>query len=359
MTPVNTPNSDTPPPESASPAVPATSDVPPASASLAPPDASAPSAPSAETTPFVLSSPDDTLLAAVLARGEGTTKSTNNNLLLVTVLLFFALGGLSWGWQSVVFIGVAVALHEIGHVIAMRLSGYKNVRMLFIPLFGGLATGEPRELDATKNALVALAGPLFGLLTAALAAGLAYRFGPAPWLVKFAWVSLVLNGFNLLPFVPLDGGQVANETLFSRYPILELIFRLIAICGLGWLAWNGEMWILGALVVFMLITTPVAYRRACIVRDARRDPTWQTRPLDREAVALLRAMVARQFKDLAPSKYEKALPDHVHGLWLGVHKRFPGPGRTVALLAAYAATGLILAPALAFFLVRFLEKPTL
>lgn len=42
----------------------------------------------------------------------------------------------------------------------MRLSGYKNVRMLFIPLFGGLATGEPRELDATKNALVALAGPL-------------------------------------------------------------------------------------------------------------------------------------------------------------------------------------------------------
>lgn len=338
MTPSNTPPADTPPPESAPPVVPTSPN---------------------ETTPFVLSSPDDTLLAAVQTRGEGTAKSANSGLLLATVVLFFALGGLSWGWQSVLFIGVAVALHEIGHVIAMRLSGYKNVRMLFIPLFGGLATGEPRELDATKNALVALAGPLFGLLTAALAAGLAYRFGPAPWLVKFAWVSLVLNGFNLLPFVPLDGGQVANETLFSRYPILELIFRLIAICGLGWLAWTGQMWILGALVGFMLITTPVAYRRACLVRDARRDPAWQTRALDREAIGLLRAMVARQLKDLAPSKYEKALPDHVHGLWLGIHKRFPGPGRTVALLAAYAATCLVVAPALAFFLVRFLEKPTL
>jgi membrane-associated protease RseP (regulator of RpoE activity) len=231
--------------------------------------------------------------------------------------------------------------------------------MLFIPLFGGLATGEPRELDATKNALVALAGPLFGLLTAALAAALAYRFGPAPWLVRFAWVSLILNGFNLIPFVPLDGGQVANETLFSRYPILELIFRLIAICGLGGLAWNGQMWVLGAVVVFMLITTPTAYRRARLVRDARRDPAWQTRTLDRESVALLRAMVAQQFPSLAPQKYERSLPDHVHAMWLGIHKRFPGPGRTVALLAAYAFTCLILALALAFFLVRFLERPTL
>ena len=242
--------------------------------------------------------------------------------------------------------------------LAMRLCGYKNVRMLFIPLFGGLATGEPRELDATKNALVALAGPLFGLLTAAAAAGLAYAFGPLPWLGKFAWVSFVLNAFNLIPFVPLDGGQVANETLFSRYPALELIFRLFALCGLGWLAWNGQIWVLGGVVVFMALTTPIAYRRACLIRDARRDPAWQSRPLDRDAVALLRAMVARQFKDLSPAKYERALPEHVHGLWLGIHKRFPGPGRTLGLLAAYAFTGLILTPALAYFLVRWLGKPT-
>jgi Zn-dependent protease len=312
-----------------------------------------------ENPPLVLSSPDDILLAAIVARGEAPPKAANNIPLLATLFLFLALGGLNWGWKSVLFIGLAIALHELGHVFAMRLSGYKNVRMLFIPLFGGLATGEPRELDATKNALVALAGPLFGLITAALAGGLAFYFAPSPWLVQFAWVSLVLNGFNLIPFVPLDGGQIANETLFSRYPLLELIFRLLAICGLGWLAWNGQMWILGAVVVFMAFTTPVAYRRARLVRDARRDPSWQTRPLDREAVSLLREMVARQFPDVAPTKYERALPDHVHGLWLSIRKRFPGPGVTLALLAAYAATCLIFAPALAWFLVRFLERPTL
>ena len=312
-----------------------------------------------EDPPLILSSPDDILLAAIIARGEAPPKAANNIPLLATLFLFLALGGLNWGWKSVLFIGLAIALHELGHVFAMRLSGYKNVRMLFIPLFGGLATGEPRELDATKNALVALAGPLFGLITAALAGALAFYFAPAPWLVQFAWVSLVLNGFNLIPFVPLDGGQIANETLFSRYPLLELIFRLLAIVGLGWLAWKGQMWILGAVVVFMAFTTPTAYRRARLVRDARRDLSWQTRPLDREAVSLLRAMVARQFPDVAPTKYERALPDHVLGLWLSIRKRFPGPGVTLALLAGYAATCLIFAPALAWFLVRFLERPTL
>jgi Zn-dependent protease len=331
---------------------------------LAPAPTPAPAPPTStpapdESPPLVLSSPDDILLAAIIARGEAPPKAANNIPLLATLFLFLALGGLNWGWKSVLFIGLAIALHELGHVFAMRIFGYKNVRMLFIPLFGGLATGEPRELDATKNALVALAGPLFGLITAAIAGGLAFYFAPAPWLVQFAWVSLVLNGFNLIPFVPLDGGQIANETLFSRYPLLELIFRLLAIVGLGWLAWNGQMWILGAVVVFMAFTTPTAYRRARLVRDARRDPSWQTRPLDREAVSLLREMVARQFPDVASTKYERALPDHVHGLWLSIRKRFPGPGVTLALLAGYAATCLIFAPALAWFLVRFLERPTL
>ena len=314
-------------------------------------------APPAVPAALVVSNTDDELLAAVAARGETTAKPATNGPLIATVLLFLALGGLSWGWTSVVFLTLAIALHEIGHVLAMRIFGYKNVRLLFVPLFGGLATGEPRELDATKNALVALAGPVFGLVTAALAGVIAYFLDSPPWLVKFAWLSLGLNAFNLVPFVPLDGGQVANESLFSRYPILELIFRLIAIAGLGWFAWTSRAWVLGLLVVFMLLGTPMAYRRARLVRDARRDPAWQTRPLDRESVGLLRAMVTAQFRGVAAQKYEKNLPALVHGMWLGIHKRFPGPGQTAALLAAYTFTCVIAVPALAFFLARCLERP--
>lgn len=302
---------------------------------------------------------DEELLAAINARGETTDQPGMSWPLVVTVVLFFALGGMNWGWESVVFLTLAIALHEIGHVIAMRVFGYKNVRMLFIPLFGGLATGEPRELDATKNAVVALAGPVFGVLTAVVAAGLAYGLDSPSWLVRLAWVSLLLNAFNLIPFVPLDGGQVANEALFSRYPMLKLIFRVVAIAGLAWLAWLMEAWVLGGVTVFMLIATPTAYRRACIIRDARRGSVWQNRMLDLESVALLRAMVAAQFPGIAPEKYAKNLPQQAHAMWLGIHKQFPSPGRTAALLGAYAFTVVILVPGLAFFLARCVERPIL
>jgi Zn-dependent protease len=302
---------------------------------------------------------DDRLLAAVEARGENAgSKGSSNRVLLVTAALFVVLGGMNWGWKSVVFLTVAIALHEIGHVIAMRIFGYKNVRMLFLPMFGGLATGEPRELDATKNALIALAGPAFGVATTGVAIVIALLINQPPWLVQFAWVSLVLNAFNLIPLVPLDGGRFTNDALFSRYPVLELIFRLIAVGGLGWLAFNLEAWLLGGLALFMLITTQVTFRRACLIRDARRDPLWQTRPLDRETVVLLREIVGRIFKGVAPEKFSGKLPEHAHGIWLEIRKRFPGVGGTVGLLSAYVFLCVFIVPGMGFLMVWYLERPT-
>ncbi len=315
--------------------------------------------PSEPPPPPPLPSADDVnLLAALIARGENSSgKGSSSTVLLITIALFVGLGGVYWGWRMVIYLLVAIALHEIGHVIAMRAFGYKNVRMLFIPLFGGLATGEPRESDAAKNAMVALAGPAFGLITAAVAAALAFVLGSPPLLVEFAWISLLLNAFNLLPLVPLDGGQVANDTLFSRYPVLELIFRLLAVAGLGWLAFELQAWVLALLPVFLLISTPIAYRRARLVRDARRDPSWQTRQLDHEAMGKLRAIIATLFASVSPATYEKKLPEHVHGLWMDIRKRFPGPGRTTALLAVYLSLCLIVVPVIAVLLVVALESP--
>jgi Zn-dependent protease len=297
---------------------------------------------------------DEELLRAVAARGEdATNKSSSNGLLLLTAALFLGLGGLRWGWQTVLYLAVAVALHELGHVLAMRIFGYKNVRMLFLPLFGGLATGEPRELDATRNALVSLAGPVLGLLTALFAGGLSL-FIHQPWLIHFAWVSLILNAFNLLPLVPLDGGQFTNDALFSRHPVLELIFRLLAIVGLVWMAIGWGSWAFGVLAGFMLLTTGYSFRRACMIRDARKDPTWQTRVLDLETIVRLREMVTRLFAKVVPSKYQKALPEHVHGVWLEIRERFPGSGVTVGLMLGYFAC-LITIPIIAVLL-AFVRK---
>ncbi|WP_044891514.1 metalloprotease [Opitutus terrae] len=302
---------------------------------------------------------DEFLLAQVRARGEATPASgISSQLLLITAVLFIAIGGLNWGWRTVIFLAVAIAIHELGHVLAMRVFGYKNVRMLFLPFFGGLATGQPRELDATKNALVSLAGPLVGIASAVLAGVLALVTGAPPWLVEFAWASLFLNAFNLLPLVPLDGGQFANDTLFSRFPVLELLFRLLAVAGLGWLAWRAQSWVLGVVAGFMLLGTPQAFRRARIIREARRDPDWQTRPLDRDAVVALRGLVNQIYAGVS-EKTPGRLPELAHGVWLEIRKRFPGPGGTTALLAGYLVLCAIVIPVIAVLLARLLPHPAL
>lgn len=299
---------------------------------------------------------DDELFAAVATRVENRPKEKGStNLLWLTAILFVGLGGLRWGWASTVSLLVAIGLHEVGHVIAMRWFGYKNVRLLFIPLFGGLATGEPDELDATRNALVALAGPAFGMLTAIVAAVVAVLLGSPRWLLVFSLVSVGLNALNLIPLVPLDGGVFANDTLFSRFPVVELIFRLLAIAALGWFALAREAWMLGALALFMLVMTPVAFRRARLVREARRDPSWQTRELDRDAVIALRAIVTRIFASVAPHKYQKHLPAHVHSVWLEIRKRFPGPGAMVGLVLGYLFLCLVMTPICAVVITHFLK----
>ena len=57
------------------------------------------------------------------------------------------------------------------------------------------------------DGLIAVAGPLAGLLYALLASRAGTRLG-ADWLCLSAGLSLLLSLFNLLPALPLDGGRI-------------------------------------------------------------------------------------------------------------------------------------------------------
>ncbi len=277
---------------------------------------------------------------------------------VVLAVLFVGLGGLSWGWEAVASTGVAVALHELGHVLAMRWLGYKNVRMLFIPLFGGLATGEPQTADAGKNALVALAGPLFGFITTGLIGLAGWYAGPQPWLVNFVFIALGLNAFNLLPFFPLDGGQIMNEAAFARIPRLEWIFRILASGALGLLAWLDKSWILGAVAFFNLLTVDPAYRRACHVKNFARELKGQPPVLTESLVARLRLAVLAIHPKMRQQDLDKNMPVHVKGLWLDIQKSYPGFWGSAGIVAAYFVSFLVLMPALAFLAKRGLGNPT-
>ena len=109
---------------------------------------------------------------------------------------------------------VTVAVHELGHLLALQCLGVDRATLTLGP-GGGVIDCAP--LDRRQLALTALAGPLASLLWALL------LLRPAP---MAALLSLAVGCFNLLPVPPLDGGMAlraaAGETAAKAASALSL-----------------------------------------------------------------------------------------------------------------------------------------
>ncbi|MFN7135300.1 MAG: site-2 protease family protein, partial [Myxococcales bacterium] len=118
----------------------------------------------------------------------------------------------------------ALLFHELGHWTAMRACGYRDTGIFFIPLFGAVTTGRNDSATPAQRLLVLLAGPVPGLvLGAALLATTSDED-----VFRIASMFVGINAFNLLPLVPLDGGQVVNLLFVGRHPWLSAGFHLLA-----------------------------------------------------------------------------------------------------------------------------------
>ncbi|HEY9879711.1 MAG TPA: site-2 protease family protein, partial [Leptolyngbyaceae cyanobacterium] len=127
---------------------------------------------------------------------------------------FPALGGsLPWllGLATALLLFASVVAHELGHSFAARRQGI-GVNSITLFLFGGLAALE-KESTTPKGAFwVAIAGPLvsfalFGLFT--LINAVLPLTGPLAAIVTvLGYINLALGVFNLIPGLPLDGGNV-------------------------------------------------------------------------------------------------------------------------------------------------------
>jgi Zn-dependent protease len=123
-----------------------------------------------------------------------------------TMLVSIGAYALLWGWKFGVALVLLIFVHELGHVIELRRQGVPASAPLFIPFMGAVVGMKQLPADAWREARVALAGPILGSLGAAAvwAAGEAYD---SEFLVAMAFVGFLINLFNLLPVVPLDGGR--------------------------------------------------------------------------------------------------------------------------------------------------------
>ncbi|MEN6449428.1 MAG: tetratricopeptide repeat protein [Thermoguttaceae bacterium] len=188
--------------------------------------------------------------------------------LVVTVVIFSALAMSQGGWAPLAMLVGVLFLHELGHLAAMRLFGYRNLRMFFIPLFGAAVTGRHYNIAGWKKAVVALMGPLPGILLGAGLVVVAW-FCRSLMLVDAALLLVLVNAFNLLPLLPLDGGRMMETVLFSRHPLLDTVIRALT-AGLLMLSWFIGLKVLAVVGLFMLFALPTTYRMGQVVRRLRK-----------------------------------------------------------------------------------------
>ena len=172
--------------------------------------------------------------SALAARRHDPGRRHKSLLLLATGVVALLVFGWQFGWQfSLIVVGVLL-FHELGHLIVMRWAGYRDLQVFFVPLFGAVATAREEQVVAWKKMLMLLAGPLPGVvLGCALVYGLtAQVLPPFAWLLTLSSTLLVINVFNLLPLVPLDGGRFFDLLFLARVPRLRGAFAALGALGM-------------------------------------------------------------------------------------------------------------------------------
>ncbi|MCD6526350.1 MAG: site-2 protease family protein [Desulfuromonas sp.] len=137
-----------------------------------------------------------------------------------------------WGWPFAAGFVALIFIHEMGHVIALRMMGVRASAPMFIPFVGAHIVMKQMPKNAFVEAVAAYGGPLLGTLGAigCVAIGIATQ--------NLFWYALassgfLLNLFNLLPISPLDGGRIIGVIS----PKLWIVGLLGAI-GLFYLTWS-------------------------------------------------------------------------------------------------------------------------
>src|SRR5262249_27259452 len=194
--------------------------------------------------------------------------------LVVTLVLFLGLGLLQQSLSGILIVIVVLLIHETGHFTGMKMFGYRDVQMFFIPFFGAAVSGSEKNASSMQKAIVCLLGPIPGLVLGISSAILFYKTKDE-FYSSAASSFLFINGFNLLPFHPLDGGRFLDCVLLSRNPKIEITFKVITGLALAGIAFALRDAFLSSFAVFALFSlkgTTLAANAARQVR-ARSQPS--------------------------------------------------------------------------------------
>ncbi|MBF2027169.1 MAG: site-2 protease family protein [Oscillatoriales cyanobacterium C42_A2020_001] len=182
---------------------------------------------------------------------------------LILAFLIYQIGGNwqekypAWGLGTIYGAAVATALlllgsvlmHELGHSLVARSQGIK-VNSITLFLFGGVASIDQESKTPGQALQVAIAGPVVSILLFVLLGTvlLVIPGDSSPLKVmagNLASINLILALFNLLPGLPLDGGQILKAAVWK---VTGSRFK-----GAHWAASTGKAlgWLLIGSILFL------------------------------------------------------------------------------------------------------------
>lgn len=167
------------------------------------------------------------------------------------------------GWIGALALAAILIVHEFGHWLAFRISGHPAPKIMLIPFLGGIAVGNHPHKTRFDEAFCALMGPAFSVVPVAVLLAITvarappgltavpgwfliaqYLESPEKYIVVTAALTLAVGALNLLqmlPILPLDGGQVLRATIhsFSARWARWVLLAVAATAVLGF-AWIGD-----------------------------------------------------------------------------------------------------------------------
>lgn len=186
-----------------------------------------------------------------------------------------------WNMLEYVALFAIVLCHELGHALACRSVGGRADQIVLWPL-GGIAYVDPPERPGAVLWSIA-AGPLVNVafIPLTLVVYLVVRSNPevSPDVVNFFLRMTVINGvlliYNLLPFYPLDGGQILRSLLWfivgrARSLMAATFVGLMGAAGLAAVALHQRQPWLGVLSLFNGFRSYTGFQRARALRRVER-----------------------------------------------------------------------------------------
>jgi Zn-dependent protease len=162
----------------------------------------------------------------------------------------------------------SVLVHELGHGLTIKKLGAPTE--IVLQAFGGFATYPKGRFNRKENFLVTAAGPAIQLILGAIALVIYRSLSEDMVATMGGHFLLVLCGisffwalFNLLPIVPMDGGQLLNAVLGPKRQNITYIVGIITAIGIGILALNFK------LLIATLFMGYFAYQNFQLLRTSR------------------------------------------------------------------------------------------